>query len=384
MKKVLLGTSALLGAGLVAGPACAADGIKLSVGGYFRTAYMVNFDDDDEGEPGNETNTDGFFSDSEIYFRGSTTLDNGLEVGARVELEGETDSDQIDEAWVFFSGGFGEVHIGSEDNALANDCIMPPGGTANFSAFSPNQWGANTFTTNSVCAGVDDRGDAQKIYYVTPNFGGFHVALSYTPNGGDERHTDVAGPHVGMPFNNDGESRHNLSLYATYQYEGEGWGITAGAGAGFEGHVEQQGAGADRKESDYYQAGLNLSFGNLAFGVVGEYFNDINSREAFGTDPAIDRDGWAVGAGIAYSMDPFTIGAQYSHGENTLERSEGGDDSEATLDRIVLTGVYALGPGINIDAELGYSWLDTEGEDFGEENDNYESFEIGIGTAFSF
>ena len=383
MKKVLLGTSALFGAGLVASPAFAADGIKLSVGGYFRTAYQINFDDDSEGEPGNEHNTDGFFSDSEIYFRGSTTLDNGLEVGARVELEGETDSDQIDEAWVFFSGGFGEIHIGSEDNALANDCIMPPGGTANFSAFSPNQWGANTFTTNSVCAGVDDRGDAQKIYYVTPNFGGFHVALSYTPNGGDERHTEVAGPHVGMPFNNDGESRHNLSLYATYQYEGEGWGVTAGAGAGFEGHVEQQ-SGADRKESDYYQAGLNLSFGNLAFGVVGEYFNDINSREAFGADPAIDRDGWAVGAGIAYSMDPFTIGAQYSHGENTLERSEGGDDSEATLDRIVLTGAYALGPGIKIDGELGYSWQDTEGEDFGEENDNYDSLEIGIGTAFTF
>ena len=129
MKKVLLGTSALLGAGLVAGPACAADGIKLSVGGYFRTAYMVNFDDDDEGEPGNETNTDGFFSDSEIYFRGSTTLDNGLEVGARVELEGETDSDQIDEAWVFFSGGllsggfsttgFGSTIFGSSSTGAA-------------------------------------------------------------------------------------------------------------------------------------------------------------------------------------------------------------------------------------------------------------------------
>ena len=383
MKKVLLSTSALFGAGLVASPAFAADGIKLSVGGYFRTAYQMNFDDDGEGEPGNEHNTDGFFSDSEIYFRGATTLDNGLEVGARVELEGETDSDQIDEAWIFFSGGFGEIHVGSEDNALANDCIMPPGGTANFSAFSPNQWGANTFTTNSVCAGVDDRGDAQKIYYVTPNFGGFHVALSYTPNGGDESHVQTGGPHVGMPANNDGESRHNVSLYATYQYEGESWGITAGAGAGFEGHVEQQ-TGADRKESDYYQAGLNLSFGNLAFGVVGEYFNDINSREAFGADPAIDRDGWAVGAGIAYTMESFTIGAQYSHGENTLERGEGGDDSEATLDRIVLTGNYALGPGINLDAELGYSWQDTEGEDFGEENDNYDSFEIGIGTAFTF
>ncbi|MBA4100348.1 MAG: porin, partial [Rhodospirillum sp.] len=51
MKKVLLGTTALLGAGLVASPAFAADGIKLGVGGFFKTAYMMNFDDDDEGEP---------------------------------------------------------------------------------------------------------------------------------------------------------------------------------------------------------------------------------------------------------------------------------------------------------------------------------------------
>ena len=133
MKKVLLGTTALLGAGLVASPAFAADGIKLGVGGFFKTAYMVNFDDDSEGEPGNERNTDGVFSDAEIFFTGSTVLDNGLEVGARVELEGEDDDgvdfdnetddgDQIDEAWIYYSGGFGEIRIGSDDDALANAC----------------------------------------------------------------------------------------------------------------------------------------------------------------------------------------------------------------------------------------------------------------------
>src|SRR5262245_4611567 len=144
MKKLLLGTSALFGAAAVATPALAEEPIKLAVGGFFKTAYMVVIDDDDEIELGNERNTDGFFSDSEIFFTGSTVLDNGLEVGARVELEGETDGDQIDEAWIFFSGGFGEVRIGSEDEALANACIVPPGGTGNFSAFSSNQWGGHS------------------------------------------------------------------------------------------------------------------------------------------------------------------------------------------------------------------------------------------------
>ena len=108
MKRVaLLGSTALFGAGMMANTAMAADGIKLGLGGFFRSTYMATFDDDGEGEPGNDHNTDGFFSNSEVFFTGDTTLDNGLTVGARVELEGETASDQIDEAYVHFSGGFG-------------------------------------------------------------------------------------------------------------------------------------------------------------------------------------------------------------------------------------------------------------------------------------
>jgi outer membrane protein OmpU len=382
MKKVLLGTTALLGAGLVASPAFAADGIKLGVGGFFKTAYMVNFDDDSEGEPGNERNTDGVFSDSEVHFTGSTVLDNGLEVGARIELEGEDDAgDQIDEAWIYFSGGFGELRMGSDDDALANACIVPPGGTGNFSAFSPNQWGANTQTSNSVCSGVDDRGDAQKFVYISPSFAGFQFTGSYTPNGGDERHGDGVGAHLGMPANADGESRHNVSGYLSYSFEGDGWGLTAGAGASFEGHVEQA-PGPDRDEQDFYQTGLNLTFGNFSVGGVFEYFNDIDDQG----DNNIDT--WVAGAGIAYSLDAWTVGAQYSHGDSDNDGANGGD---STQDRITLTGNYALGPGINIDGEVAYTWVDVDGDPatadttFGDSSfDGYDALEIGIGTNITF
>ena len=388
MKKVLLGTTALLGAGLVASPAFAADGIKLGVGGFFKTAYMVNFDDDGEGERGNERNTDGVFSDAEIHFTGSTILDNGLEVGARVELEGEDNSgdgnDQIDEAWIYFSGGFGELRMGSDDDALANACIVPPGGTGNFSAFSPNQWGANTtglfgspttLSSNSVCSGVDDRGDAQKFVYISPVFAGFQFTGSYTPNGGDERHGDGVGAHTGMPLNSDGESRHNVAAYLSYSYEGDGWGLTAGGGASFEGHVEQQ-PGPDRDEQDFYQAGVNLTFGNFAVGGVFEYYNDFLDQG----DNNIDI--WVAGGGIAYTMDAFTVGAQYSHMDIDDSAAEDFDES-GSMDRIVLTGNYAMGPGINLDAEVGYTWTDVDPErDDG--FDDYQALEIGIGTNITF
>ena len=367
---------------MVASPAFAADGIKLGVGGFFKTAYMVVFDDDSEGEPGNETNTDGIFSDAEIHFTGSTVLDNGLEVGARVELEGENAGDQIDEAWIYFSGGFGELRVGSDDEALANACIVPPGGTGNFSAFSPNQWGANTAFTNTVCTGVDDKGDAQKLVYISPVFAGFQFTGSYTPNGGAEDQTGVddGGPHVGMPFNDDEESRHNVSAYLSYSYEGDGWGLTAGGGASFEGHVEQSGPGAaDREEQDLYQAGLNLTFGNFSVGGVFEYFNEFIDQGAS------DLDRWVAGIGAAYTMEAWTFGAQYSHLDQESENSATSDEFQQ--DRVTLTGNYALGPGINLDGEVGYTWVDTDPEGGtvdATEVDDYNALEIGIGTNITF
>ena len=378
-----MASSALIGVALIVSPAVAADGIKLGIGGFFKTAYMVNFDDDSEGERGNERNTDGVFSDSEVHFTGSTVLDNGLEVGARIELEGEDDSgDQIDEAWIYFSGGFGEVRMGSTDDALAGACILPPGGTTNFSAFSPNQWGANTdgaaafgaLSSNAACVGVDDREDAQKLVYISPNFGGFQLNLSYTPNGGDERHGDGVGAHIGMPFNSDEESRHNFSAYGTYSYEGDGWGLTAGAGGSFEGHVENS-PGPDRDEQQFYQTGLNLTFGNFSVGGTFEYYNNLVDF-----DPGDQVDAWVAGGGVAYTLDAWTFGAQYSH---QLADLDGSSNDDLTMDRAVLTANYALGPGIDLDGEVGYTWVDTDSDD-ADIVDNYDGLEIGIGTAITF
>ena len=390
MKRLLLGSTSILGAGLMAAPAFAADGIKLSVGGFFREAYMVVIDDDGEFDFGKDRAADGFFNDAEIHFTGSTVLDNGLEVGARVELEGETDGDQIDEAWVWFAGGFGEVRIGSDDDALANSCVVPPGGTTNFSAFSPNQWGANSaidgvfgaFGSNSVCTGVDNQGDAQKIVYISPNFGGFQLTASYTPNGAAESHVDGAGPHIGMPEHELFGARHDASVYATYSYDGDNWGLTAGLGGSWQGHVEDE-TDFRIEEQDFYQAGLNLTFGNFSLGAVGAYFNDAFNLESSSTH--LENDVWVVGGGGAYALDAWTFGLQYSHRENEISFGPSGDVDhiDSSQDRTVATVNYALGPGIKVDAEVAYTWMDADPElDF--DRDDYDAVEFGIGTAITF
>ena len=414
MKQRLLGSSGLVGTGLAAicagapflfaSQAAAEEPVALSVGGFFRSAYMIVVDDNDGddfsfAEPGFGRNIDGIFSDSEIQFKGRTVLDNGLEVGVRVELEGESEfpgegGDQIDEAWVYFAGGFGEFRIGSEDDALAQACLLPPGGTANFSAFSPNQWGANAFSpiSNSACTGVDDVSDAQKILYISPVFAGFQLIASYTPNPGRETHIDGVGPHVGMPPKFVGEADYNASVYLTYSRQRRGWGLTWGGGASFEGQIDdvENFVDNDFNERDFYQTALTVNVGRFSIGGVFEYFNDIERADSgfSGFEFGNEHDAWVAGGGVAYNYNAWTFGAQYSYRDDDFDSYFDGDHDkqERVQQRAVVTVDYVLGPGINLDAEVGYTWRDFDPED---ENtfatdDNYDALEIGLGSALRF
>ena len=386
MRRFLMSSGALLG-GLAAGAVSGAraDGIALRIGGEFTAAYMAVFDDDAEGEAGNERNTDGFFQDAEVHFTGSTILDNGLEIGARIELTGEGDEDQIDESWIYFSGGFGEMRIGSLDDALALLCVFPPGGTDNFSAFSPNQWGANTLTSNSVCSGVDDEGDAQKILYLSPIFGGFQLGISYTPSGDKKDHVDGVGPHTGMPVNVDDASRHNVSVYGTYSYEADEWHLQIGAGGSWEGNVEKADGEPNREESDFYQAGILAGFGDFEIGASFEYYNDDDLFVATLENGDVAADRWVLGFGASYEMEPWTFGIGYSISDADID-IKGAPDESFTQQRVALTAIYNLGPGIDLDGEAAYTWSDVDPEsapDFSAFAD-YDAVEVGTGIAIEF
>jgi outer membrane protein OmpU len=200
MKRLFLGSTALVGVTSILGAASstarAADGIKLEVGGFFNVAYQGVFDSKHEGRFGDHRNTDAFKHNGEVWFTGETTLDNGLTVGAQIELEAENADDQIDQSFVYWQGGFGRIQVGSQDKAIANYCILPPGGTANFSAFSPDAtWGSNDpIGSNAAC--VDMEGDNQGIVYATPNFDGFQLWVSYTPSNNAEDYTRHRAPHL--------------------------------------------------------------------------------------------------------------------------------------------------------------------------------------------
>jgi len=386
MKRILLGTSALVGAGLMASPAFAADGIKLSLGGFFRTSVNANIDDHSQNDLGNNRDATEVTSDAEIYFIGKTTLDNGLTVGARVELEGENKAgDQIDAAFVYFQGGFGELRIGSQNSALAAQCVTPVGGTSNFGAFSQDTINNNAFVgtfagSATVCEGVDTEnassganGKAQKLVYLTPTFGGFQLALSWTPN---DNHESGNG-HVTMNADNKGDQKQIIDAYASYNHDFDGFSVSWGGGGSWALATD----GDNNKKKSFYQTGMNLTFGNLAVGGAFEYMKNENARSDAAGDFASNHgaDMWVAGGGLAYTMDAWTFGAQYSY-----SHIDGIDDagSKRKIHQAVLTGQYAMGPGIMLDAELGYAHASGSSGDAA--HGGYDSVNIGLGTAFTF
>ncbi len=374
MKKVLLGTTALLGVGTIAGAAQASDGIKLDVGGFFQTVYQGVFDDKSKGHFGDHRNVDRFVHNAEVHFKGETTLDNGLTVGAQIELEGEQADDQIDKSFVYWSGGFGKVQVGTMDGPIGACPVFPPGATANFSGFSPASWGGNQpLNSNSVCS--DASNESTQIKYTTPNFAGFQLILAYVPSNNANDYNDAGMNGAGTPTNPDGNASHTFGAYVTYSYAGDGWGVDWGGGGSWNGKQNHTEGGNDGANANY-QTALTLTFGGFGVGGIFEYYNN-------GGD---DNNAWVAGGGASYGVDAWTVGIQGSHETASATPSGGGngDGGNATSNRVILTGSYEMGPGVLLDAELGYTWYKDNADGVDNDRDKYSAFDVGIGSKFTF
>ncbi len=206
MKKVLLGTSAIALASAFATSAQAVDW-EVKVGGYMEQ-YAAWASPDVTGLVSDDYDGINSKQDSEIHFLPSITLDNGLKIGANVQLEGFSGGDNIDEAFLFIDGSFGRVLLGSENsagylmhygapdvtflnvNSGSLTAFIPFSGTVTGQAFIP---GTNTPDIVSLTVGRDifrgtlgstylENGlnnDAQRFTYFTPRFAGFQFGISY-------------------------------------------------------------------------------------------------------------------------------------------------------------------------------------------------------------
>ncbi|WP_372002995.1 porin [Tistrella mobilis] len=366
MKKILLGTSAIVAAGLLAAPASAAEKIKLGLGGYYQSAFVL-IDEDVEN-----TRTDSMKQEGEIHFLGETTLDNGIKVGVNVQLEAYTTSDQVDEHYVYFEGGFGRVVLGAENSAPYLMHYSAPSAVVGHGVDSPNFFHAsrpsysvggatvqNALASNATF--LNATSDANKLTYFTPRFAGFQLGLSYTPSLQGGR-GGSSGAYGNLSDNNVGAQEKLVEV--GLNYVNTFGGINVAASAGYSGgSLEQEAAGFDDLEA--WSLGANLGYAGFTFG--GAY---MTSNQGLQLEDDLEQ--WNVG--LTYGFGPYKVGVAYADGGVTL-----GTGRQDELKMIEVGGTYALGPGVNLMA--GYYYIDFDSDDAGLRN---EANSFMVGTALSF
>ena len=350
MKKTLLGTTALVTAGLIAGPALASDPLTVTVGGSVTAGFYVTDHDDFGPVSFNDTAVKLVARNIDINAEG--TLDNGMVAGVLATLslgdDWNTNANNNDavfrELFAYLEGGFGRFEIGGTDGAAFKMHYTSPWFVPGNGVDSPNILNVNDtsvfgfrHSTFSLMAA-----DANKVTYFTPRFAGFQLGLSFTPettyNGPNPNRIGVA--PAGVP--DIIEEVVEVALNYAGSFGGVDVGVDGFYVSGDAVSTIFGGGAADPEELGF---GVNLGFGGFTLGGAWYQSEDLVA-------PSIPVPG-GVGAetevwtaGLSYATGPWTVGLAYLQNENTVP----GFSEEAKTWQA--GGGYNLGSGVDVGLDL--------------------------------
>ena len=273
-------------------------------------------------------------TDAEIHFNGRATLDSGMKIHARVELEGQNhhsqSGDPIDEYFLSVSGSFGRIILGGTGGAPVKILIgliglwaTGVGETLSFdNSWIPSAAGGPAHFYRLQHSRLDT-GDAEKITYISPKLGGFQVGLTYSPNmmnNDDNSRVDTAnGPHDGIE--------------GAVSYTGKFGDVGFGIGGGM---TSYQGADGEKDDgrSDWLLAG-RIDFGGGFRVAIGHkrVTDDNEMMESQLTD-----------AGVRFVQGANSFSLVGSHGEM--------ENTDAAHTAVMASYARALGPGVKWHANV--------------------------------
>jgi hypothetical protein len=387
MKKQLMTTSALVAAGVLAGTAfagTAAADVELNVGGNFHAVASYASQDDGVGEPGEFERNHSIGTAGELQLTAKSVLENGLEVAARIEYEatnqGATNAgannrgkDVIDETWISFSGDFGSLKLGNDDNAAYTMHYQAPVGAwqigINTPSFAVVDGGGNAVSSYATTyPGLGS--DGAKILYFSPRISGFQLGVSYQPDGKQRQtgsfgnsQTDLGGD-ANSPDNDAGEMSEIMAIGVNFQNSFSGFDVSASAGY----VTSSLELATVTTTDDTEQMSFGLTVGFAGFAVGGSY---LNSDGGALND---EYDAWELG--VTYGTGPWTVGINY---ENATQETGAGTEDE--LDAFLVSGTYNLGPGVDVYG--GIKYYDYTSDTNAPANEN-EALVIAIGSGISF
>ncbi len=386
MNKLLLGTTALVGASLLMAGVAYAAKPKVKVNGSIEfTAGGSNQDIEKKAfggaaGPGSKGPSLGyaFRTNSEIHINVSGKTDAGMKWKAQVQFEADTnvadagDKDgaesAVDETWIRLSGSWGQSYLGNqdgvEDTYLTNDgysagAAGDGGSDGNWQDFIDARP-----TNGRLFDEPDDiiqSGDATKITYYTPRVEGFSAGVSWTPD------TNAHGQATSTDADDD-KSTNNVGFGVQFKKKFDKVKVQV-SGVVFSGDSKNE----TFEDPFSWAAGIGLGYGGwrAAFGYMDNGDSFQKKSETF------DNDATAWSAGLGYSQGPVHLAVSWLHSEVEIDAP---DDDES--DVVIVGATYMLGGGAKVFAEV--FWLDQDsGEDpvSSDENEGV-GFLLGAGVKF--
>ncbi|MBL4750913.1 MAG: porin [Amylibacter sp.] len=365
MKNTLLTTTAIALTG-IAGAANAveisAGALSMNISGYYTTVVAITSVSTGATLAASDYDGLDIITNAEIWFKPSLTLDNGIKIGVDVQLEGNTNGDQIDEVYMTVTGDFGKVIIGSENSVgykmtvAAPDVSMVYAVSSSLTAFVPYSSataGADLFrgTLGSTYTENARNNDAQRISYFSPRFSGLQLGVSYARDAGQGNGA----------VNNNAVTTDFIDIAANYSGSFGGMDLNASARWGI--------ASAPAAGTDPEIWGVGLSVGSNGFTLGGSYTEQ---------DGTALQDGRAYDVGVSYANGPTSYSLTYFNGENI--DNEGALGAKESLETIVLAVKYKVAPNFKVGAFIA----NTQFEEVATPADNVEGTVVGVSASFSF
>ena len=343
MKRLLLGTTALVAAGAFVGTAAQAQDMmvpmEVGVNGYYTIALIGESKDTMVEERGHKIN-----QNMEMQLRAEGTLDNGITAGVRVRFTAN-DYEHSDEQEVYFKGGFGSLHVGAIEGAAQQMSLWAPGSSVPIGGIQSPWFNGigGSWTTNAIM-----NEDSLKVVYMSPGFNGISLGLSYAPDNSTDSYNTGSTAAVGGGIEHDmdpsddganctrldavhlscpGSHQNSEQIAASLSYTVDVMGGSFSANIGLESYTNE--GGGDNPSAMRY--GATVSIDQIGIGAV-VHTQDLGSSENSYAD-----------VGIGWTQGPLMLGVQFA------TREVGGADSDITA----LNANYNLGPGIDLGAQVG-------------------------------
>jgi hypothetical protein len=400
MKKTLYGTTAIVALGLAivaAAPASAqapaqgfsSTNFQFTVGGLYRgyvgglsahdnvaTWTAANAANPTLGQAGATQRFD-VQRDWRLDLTAAANLPNGMRATTVVQLTqlsiNQTSSvyteSYIRRNWVALSGGFGDLRVGSLDNAAFQ---MAQGAFDAFTAGSARTGKiydyiqtANVFGRDDTALGATnnirlyDR-SSEKIAYFTPRIEGFQLGVNYTPEASKDKNSQLATSAGGV-------YQRGYSAALNYVNTFSGVGVRASAGyVKWNAPVNAANGGVTPPDASAWGLGGGLTYMGFDFGGSYGKYTDIMSAGRVDGAASIatlsnrfigNGSSYEIGAG--YSTGPVRVSLNWFAGEmkNINNVAAAGAAAALTagtdkLQTIALNAAYILGPGVNLEASL--------------------------------